>query len=243
VLVIYRTNGADGSGKCRPEGFSKLACLRSLVASAESSTADLEFLTLADGPTDEARLRIAGELGPVRRLPGLGNGKSSRYALHVAAKVESHDSFFFIEDDFFMRPDCLDGLVRGLAELPQVDYVSPYDHPDRYRRTDDWGTRRQRIWFDGVRHWRSVESNTSTFAGRVERLRKDLPIHLLACMPPTPQGRYRWRTLTQVPLIHGTAGRAVFATPMPSLATHVELDQFSPGMTFEEFAGFSSESA
>jgi len=235
MLVLYRTNGDDTAGKMRPEGFSKLECLRTYVASAEAFSGDLEFVTLADGPSDEARLDLAGTLGPVRRLPGLGNGKASRFAYRVGAENHGQETVLFLEDDYLLRPECFAALDHAAEVLEDVDYLTPYEHPDRYRRTDDWRLQRQRVWFDGQRHWRSVESTPSTFLARVDRLRHDLPVHLGACLTPTPQGRIRWRTLTQVPGVHRGWGRAVLASPMPSLAVHVELEQVSPLMSFEEF--------
>ena len=71
----------------------------------------------------------------------------------------------FLEDDYFLLPECLPTIKELFENQPQVNFVSPYDYLDYYTK-----------WFQAIpvhdvictkgRIWRNVASSTSTFFTR-----------------------------------------------------------------------------
>lgn len=74
----------------------------------------------------------------------------------------------FLEDDYFLLPDCLIKIKELFDNYSQVNFVSPYDHLAYYT---DWN---QVIPHDVICHnnhiWRSVPGTTSTFFTRKSML-------------------------------------------------------------------------
>jgi hypothetical protein len=80
---------------------------------------------------------------------------------------------YFLEDDYMHRPNW-DIILLEAFELP-IDYVSLYDHKDKYMHWYD--NFRTKILHTNSTHWMPVPSTTNTFATRFDTLLEDLNIH------------------------------------------------------------------
>ncbi len=222
LRVVYRTSGSDTSGKGRHEDFSKLRCLRSFCVAAAHSGASVRFLV--DGVVERARMDLMESAGEVHQVAIRGNSASFRFALDLWHSMSADDILLMAEDDYMWHPDCLSLVEAAVRERPS-EFFSPYDHPDRYRRTDDWFSRRSDVLFIGGRHWRQVESTTMTVAATVGTWRRGRLVMDAGTVLPTPKDRYIWRALG---VLRGF--RPAVLTPIPALAMHMEEDQLSPGI-------------
>ena len=179
--------------------------------------------------------------GEVSRLPGIGNSRSYLAALERALMLGRDDDLLYLcEDDYLYVPSAFEELVRAAKDVPQGTYLTLYDHPDRYTRTDDARTPGQPVAVFGDRHWRRVESTNMTFAVGTATLRPDQPVHqLFARYSSYPHDRAMWRTLQALgvrrPLSLIRPRRQLFGA-VPTLATHVEQQQLAPLVDWQEVA-------
>jgi hypothetical protein len=81
------------------------------------------------------------------------------------------DSVYLLEDDYIHKPGSSLALSEGLL---LADYVTLYDHPDKYRLAAESGNRFNHqklhptiLYASPTSHWRETNSTTMTFACRV----------------------------------------------------------------------------
>jgi hypothetical protein len=147
----------------------------------------------------------------------LGNSKSFRYALDLAIhKYEDGDAVYQVEDDYLH----LDGSENTILEgIEKADYVSLYDHPDKYMSSSpnplvkDSGEI-TRVILTASTHWKFTNSTTMTFAARVKTLKKDYRVIQLYCRPERPLDFQMFCALRKM-------GRMLI-TPIPGQSTHCD---------------------
>lgn len=235
MYILYRSVGGENP-KSRPPYYSKLLCLKSLLRAASRLPHRPHLTFVNDGPIPADRLSVMEKWGEVISLPGVGNSPSYREVLKLALRLPPDAVVYLAEDDYLYTEHALDKLRGALTELPHADYVSLFDHLDRYTRSDDVRGGRSRIYVAAGHHWRTVDSTCLTFGARVGRLKRDAWIHQLCTLPRTPRDRVIWR-LTQ--------GRGLFALkfpkrtligPVPSLATHMDPHGLAPNIDWQRVA-------
>lgn len=236
VHIVYRAS--PGPGKNRPDGFSKARCLLTFLRAFEQlDQASVTFVVDGDIPGDA--LATMAVFGSVERLSGAGNCGSYLRALDVGLSLQPRKSYlYFCEDDYLHTADALTGFAAALAEADPSTYLTLYDHPDRYRRTDDLVVPGRQIEMLGGRHWRVVESSAMTFGSTAETIRRDVAIlRLAARFTRYPHDRTMWRTLQGLGArrpVRWFRGRRRLLSPVPALATHVEAGMMSIAVPWTE---------
>lgn len=132
----------------------------------------------------------------------LGNSESFRYmATKVICDNKGDDSVYLLEDDYFHLPGSRMILEEGLLI---ADYVTLYDHPDKYVLAKDNGNpmnfadlKKTRIQITKSSHWMDVTSTTMTFACKVRTLMEDLPVWLRYTVTRNPKDFRAFVELTQ----------------------------------------------
>lgn len=162
------------------------------------------------------------------------NGASFRLQLQVASEFPDGEIIFFHEDDYLYKPHELDSekfkfnnflICEGLM---RANYVSLYDHPDKYLAPNPEGQLRvsftgfdsTKIFLTSASHWKYVDSTTLTFAVKSEILRQDLAVWQKHAMSDHPNDFEAFLELIE-------RGRLV-ATAIPGRATHADPVFFSP---------------
>jgi hypothetical protein len=241
LRVLYRSTG-PGNLKRRPPFFDKALCLASFLRSVETVEGP-EIVFLNDGQIPPPRLKAMNEVGQVLPLTGIGNSASYRLAVSMATRKAygDDDLVFLAEDDYLYLPEAFPVLLASVQALPSVTYFSPYDHVDRYRRTDDADRGLSRIVLAGGHHWRTAESTCMTYLARVGGLRRDSWIHRAGSRNISPRDRLIWRAVQRIGRFRilprrqgGRRHRLVSA--LPALATHVEDGQLAPVIDWENVA-------
>ena len=233
--VIYRATGGDNR-KNRPPMYSKMRCLLSLLR-AYDRVRDVSTLTfLNDGPMPDDRRQIEQAWGEIVDLPGLGNSPSYRVALERAILLPESSIVYFAEDDYLYTEAAFEALLSAFDEIPAADYVTLYDHVDRYKRTDDSRGGLSRVFIGGGRHWRTVESTCMTFGARVSRLKQDAWIQRFATRSRTPKDRILWRLTQGQKWFFWKFPKRSLLGAMPALATHMERDMLAPNVDWAQVA-------
>lgn len=108
-----------------------------------------------------------------------GNSASFIYMVRsIIDSCPSDEYVYLLEDDYIHLPDSRMLLEEGLAI---GDYVTLYDHPDKYVMENEQGNplnyrelHHSRLYVTLHSHWRETDSTTMTFACRVKTLKEDL---------------------------------------------------------------------
>ncbi len=228
LRVFYRSTGGDRFPR-RPPYFDKLTCLRSFLRTFRrvAHAADVTFVN--DGPVPDDRVALMQRWGEVVELGGIGNGPSFRYCAGQAAVLPDDTVAYLCEDDYLHVEAALPRLVEVFETVPEADYVSLYDHPDRYRRKDDAGGGRARVVLAAGQHWRTVDSTCLTFGVRPAKLRRDLWIVRGCTMRRgRPADHVMWRAIQGQKLFAWRFPKHLLLGPMPSLATHLDTNALAP---------------
>lgn len=240
--IVYRSTGGDNP-KNRPAFYSKMLCLQSFLQAVEVVRGRVRITFVNDGPMPDDRLEVMRQKGEVIGLPGLGNSPSYRKALDIALGTSPESLIYFAEDDYLYSPQAFVGLFDAFDSIPEADYVTLFDHRDRYVRRDDSRRGYSRVYVAGGRHWRTVESTCMTFGARLGRLKKDAWIHRLATIPGTPRDRLLWRLTQGEKWFALKVPKRRLIGPLPSLATHMDPEGMAPNVDWEQVAKSVSEAA
>lgn len=162
-------------------GATKAACLKNFL----SAFADLIFtedvlnkgaeppcFILADNCTRET-MRLVNDTGLPIIETQLSNAGSLRHAINFVCNTRSdEDIIYFSEDDYLHQ-----GRAMALIEdgLKHADYLTLYDHPDKYTRMYNGGET-SKVICTKHSHWRYTISTCMTFGVKVKTLREDLEV-------------------------------------------------------------------
>jgi len=175
-LTVYYRISDKGNPKAKLPHAGKEACLDNAIAGFGAEN----IRVIADNCDASTVAFIRNKGLPVEET-SLGNSASFIYmAERIAAECADDDIVYLLEDDYLHLPGSAAVLLEGLA---LADYVTVYDHPDRYKLEADGGTplnhkriRPARIFVTQSTHWRETDSTTMTFACRAGTLKQDLPV-------------------------------------------------------------------
>lgn len=112
----------------------------------------------------------------------LGNRGACLCTINYALEnFNDEDYVYFVEDDFLHKPEALKLLKEGF-EI--ADYVTLYDHPDKYVDYNNNGDNKYikgggeetKVLLTKSSHWKLTNSTVMTFAVKVKTLKEDYPI-------------------------------------------------------------------
>lgn len=226
-MNIYYRISDKSYDKVKLPGADKTTCLMNFI----SVFRDQIFV---DGPdTVRPTMRIIADncerktnkllmdTGIPVTMSNKGNAGSFKMAIELAAEEGSEDDIvYFVEDDYLH----LHGADKLISEgLRHADYVTLYDHPDKYTKFYDGGEE-SKVIKTVSSHWRYTISTCLTFATTVKTLREDKEIWLdklgqleraMGVGPDHPHDHRMWQLLKE-------KGRRLIL-PIPGQACHVDL--------------------
>jgi hypothetical protein len=179
-------------------------------------------------------------------------GNLATFSLQIDLLTGRSDAthVYFAEDDYFYFPGALEKMVEFMRENRDVDFVTPYDHPDSYTTSSRLERHLVRPFSD--RYWRTASSTCLTFLTTRKNLARtqstfrtysrgngDCPVWLaltqkleLANLNVHWHDTFRFKTWLLTlrwglrALVLGRRYR--LWAPMPALATHMESSCVSP---------------
>lgn len=148
----------------------------------------------------------------------LGNAGAIRFAIDRAISHPDEDIVYFVEDDYLHleNPCPKDVIEEGLQH---ADYVTLYDHPDKYMNEYECGEE-TKVFRTTNSHWKYSASTTMTFATKVGTLKKDLDTWMKWTNGDHPHDHQIFMEL----------GPRRLAVAIPGLAVHTDL-------TYSEYKG------
>lgn len=134
---------------------------------------------------------------------------------------QDDDIIYFLEDDYLHRKGWEKIMIEGLWIS---DYISLYDHLDKYK---DYSDLRSQILVTTSVHWRTVPSTCNTYACKFSTLKNDMWIHRKYSIE-----HHQGISSDNSKFLHlGQIGRSLF-TPMPGYSTHCNFES-SPTIDWE----------
>lgn len=110
----------------------------------------------------------AGKIAQVAiRETNLGNMGAFKLARDLALEYNDDEIAYLVEDDYLHSPRSPKVIREGLS---LADYVSLYDHPEKYGKNGHFvsgGGEVSRVVVTASAHWKYTTHTTLTFAGRV----------------------------------------------------------------------------
>jgi hypothetical protein len=163
----------------------------------------------------------------------LGNAASCLYTIDLALERvhDPNEHVYFVEADYLHRPDSFKVLQEGLARF---DYVTLYDHPDKYMKPSpnpfvQEGGEVTKVYLTTSSHWKQTNSTTMTFAVKVSTLREDRAVFAEFCQGRKIPDDFRcFLTLTQ-------KRQRKLVSPLPGYSTHGESAYLTPLVEWKSF--------
>lgn len=219
MKLIYRISDA-GYNKVKPEYINNENCLKNFVSVFGNQNLEI----IADNCSKETLQMITKYNHPNRITPvSVGHGAGTfNLALSEALKSNDNEIVYFVENDYLHKLDSWFVLEQGI-ELG-ADYVSLYDHPDKYidgaNPYVEGGGEITKVFLSNSCHWKLTNSTTMTFAAKVKTLREDEEILRSFTQGSYPRDFEMFLALRD-------KGRSLI-TPIPGYATHGETAWLSP---------------
>lgn len=249
-----------------PFGENKLRlaeiCLRSFRASLGKLRAKV-WVILDSCPPEYGELfkRYFDEIDlQLIHVDKAGNPRTFKMQLKILSEQDAAELVYFAEDDYMYLPNQFEEMVHLLRAAGDVDFVTPYDHPDYYAL--DLEDHRCRIRLSGSRHWRTAGSTCLTFLTARSTLRRTRPVFETFLRDNFDSSL--WLSLTKSRVLNfGAISRYVFSnwpllkilikawlycwpqilfgkrwrlwSPIPTIATHLDARLLARGVVWDDY--------
>jgi hypothetical protein len=178
-LFVYYRISDNGRPKEKLPNGGKFSCLENAIK--EFGAENIHIIADNCEPKTIEFLRAFTEQGLTFEETSLGNSPSFMYMVEKIIKTHNpEDSVYLLEDDYLHLPGSKKVLLEGL-EI--ADYVTLFDHPDKYKLDGKGGNtfnykrlQKTRLYLTATTHWRECNSTTMTFSCKVKTLIDDYKI-------------------------------------------------------------------
>lgn len=217
VFLRHCNKSSTRKQEVRPDWFSYEKCYRSV------KNANIDLYILVDGTIENHHFKFDDE-DVVQEFTGGDDASSLLYCLLYIKKqqFDDDDIIYIIEDDYLHRPGW-DTILLEAFDTFEVDYVTLYDHADKYF-LDMYNSLQSKILFSKSVHWRTTPSTCNTYAGKWKTFKKHWDdFHIKYCLPEFTHSGYDHTKFMDL----WKAGSNLISC-MPGYSTHSEAAWLSP---------------
>lgn len=230
MKVIYRIS-ETGYPKEKPNYINNRDCFTNAYQKLDSETT--EFIVIADNITDETKQFLQLYTDNIIDV-SVGHGAGTfNLALDMALKMDDNEIVYFLENDYVHREGAREVIEDLFSSDLLFDYVTLYDHPDKYMNPYEGGnpfcsgkSEQTRVFLTNLTHWKYTSSATMTFMSKVSTLKQDETILRKWTSETYPHDFNMFVEL-------GQKGRRVIS-PIPGYSTHGESRWLSPLINWKE---------
>ncbi len=203
-------------------GATKEACLMNFVKAfhevifgeGEPAPGYVPPMTIIADKCERTTIKMLSETGIPVVITDYGNAGSLRFALELAIKECQDDELvYFCEDDYLhlgSSPKLLNEAIK------RTDYVTLYDHPDKYTPQYNGGEY-SKVIKTASSHWRYTISTCMTFGTTIKILKEDLEIWKKYTDSTHPHDHHIFTELSK-------EKRRRLAVCIPGVACHTDLE-------------------
>ena len=175
-LYIYYRISDKGRPKEKLSNGDRFSCMKNAVK--EFGAENIHVIADNCGEETIQFIRSFAEQGMTMEETYLGNSGSFLYMIEKIIKIHKADDLvYLLEDDYLHRSGSKKVILEGL-EI--ADYVTLYDHPDKYKLDGNGGNhfnykhlQKTTLYLTASTHWRECNSTTMTFSCKVQTLIDD----------------------------------------------------------------------
>jgi len=230
MKIIYRISDA-GYNKVKPLYINNGNCLKNAVRVFGKEN----FHVIADNVSEETkRIILDCDIQDTQiDYVSVGHGAGTfNLALDLALEQNDNEVIYFLENDYLHTKNAKTIIIEGINL--GADYVSGYDHPDKYipasrggnPQIEDDGGETTKVYLTKSSHWKITNSTTMTFAAKVSTLKRDETIlRKYTNMGHYPQDYKMFLELRE--------NNAILVTSIPGVSTHGETMWLSPVIDWE----------
>lgn len=182
LKIVYRISDT-GYSKIKPEYINNENCLSNAVKVFPPDK--YQWNVIADSVSESTKTMLEKYIDPNNIIYvniKNGPGYPFMYMLDkVLAESDDSDIIYFLENDYIHRIGADTILLEGIKL--GADYVTLYDHPDKYIDPSyggnpycNGGAEDTRVYLSKSCHWKITNSTTGTFASSIRCLRRDYNI-------------------------------------------------------------------
>ncbi len=224
--IIYRISN-NSYLKDRPDYINKEICFEN----AYNTFKDCKWTIVCDRLNDDTKTFLEKFNLELTHVNIGNNAGSFNYVLDKALELDNKEIVYLLEDDYLHKPNSKQIITDGI-ELG-FDYVTLYDHPDKYMNPIDGGnpfcsgmSEETRVYLGDNCHWKLTNSTTMTFASKVKTLREDEKIIRKWTSGEHPHDFQMFIELKQ--------NFRRLASPIPGYSTHCESRWLTPLKNWNE---------
>jgi hypothetical protein len=237
IVIVFRhvyisSDNGRFPPKSRPAGFSHDACFVNLVDTIKAShhACRARVIVFYNGTREQfesdrfsATVAECGMPVQVRLVDASSAVEAVLILMKQASRLalQPNDILYLLENDYIHHRDWLDEVYRLYESDLEFDYVSLYDHPDRYRKARRYEG--ASLFSTSSRHWITAASTCGTFMMRFEVFLRDFD-----CLYSTKSDHQMFSKLT------GSRGRRIL-TPVPGLSLHCMSEYLDPVQDLEKY--------
>ena len=218
--VIYRISETSYP-KEKPDYINNKNCFENALRTFNKAN----WWVIADNVSDETKQYLNSKVKTVEYV-SVGHGAGTfNLALDFALNLNDDEIVYFLENDYLHKPEA-DKIIEDGFELG-FDYVTAYDHPDKYLNPFEGGnpfcagrSEETRVYLGKYCHFKLTNSTTMTFAAQVKTLKADQEILRHWTKEEHPHDFEMFLQLK-------AKGRRS-ASAIPGFATHGETNYLSP---------------
>jgi len=107
------------------------------------------------------------------RFPGIGNAETFGKQIEILSSQNDAEFVYVTEDDYVYVPGRLPLALDLLKRDPDVDFCSPYDHPDLHNHA--FHVHKMRLKVEQGQVWKTANGTTCTFLTRTSTLLETRP--------------------------------------------------------------------
>jgi len=232
MKVIYRIS-EGGYPKEKPDYITKINCLKNALKHFKQD----DFLLIMDGVSDNLKSEIEKIYSGKAQLTSIGNPAGTfqiqmDHAIGLTNILMASDDeiIYFLEDDYVHKQNSQKILEEGF-ELG-MDYVTLYDHPDKYLNPIEGGNpycegraEFTRVYLGNNSHFKLTNSSTMTFAAKVKTLKEDEGVMRSWTNGTHPHDFQMFQEINK-------KGRRL-VSPLPGYSTHGETRWLTPLINWE----------
>lgn len=247
--ILYRHVGGPLNNQAdRPAWFSHEKCFKNFIdsLSGELQEVDLYLHILFDGNDESLNGNFLGQwledckntdnqkITPLKMSFVKFNGGSMVASTHFAYdyavnndQINDKDYIYILENDYLHEPNWINVLNELIESGIHFDYLSLYDHPDKYSNSKSFHSMHRgiqsEIFVTRKRHWRTAPSTCGSFIAKRKTLKEDFE--------SLKSGQMDHLLFSH---LVGKKKR-ILLTPMPSLSTHCMVNYLAPTVDWASY--------
>ena len=230
VFVRHCGISSNSINKSRPQWFDKEACFKNLLETKDQNTHIYVMLDTAS--TNNYKEHFAFQYSDVHVVAMEGGSDAHsfinmvNYVCNMESRIDGSAIIYFLEDDYVHREGWCQ-VLREAFKRQIGDYVTLYDHPDKYDKSM-YGNLHSKVFVTDSCHWRTTPSTTNTYAMQFKTLQEHKQDHIrFSC-------KVVGFTFDHAKFVFFNNIGKVLVSSVPAYSTHVENGMLSPIVNWQQ---------